>query len=411
MTPKIIVVGANMGGLAACRSFYKMGLSVKVFDPNPEFEWLPNIHELISGRKSQRLLRFDKAKLLKAQNHRYLSHAVSSIDIAMRTVTDSDGTVHSYDYLLIATGGVNQAYGIDGVDEYAYPFKSISNASAIHDKLRSLIEERDTGMRIDVVVVGGGIEGIEVLGETISATQSEANVYIHLIDSKTRLLAGYSVELDQRIRAKCNENVRFVSGRKVARVYADSVALDDGESIHSDLTIWTGGVTAPGSLAQWGLETCRAGWARVDNSLRASNDSSVYVIGDAAEWGSPLAKQAYHAIDMGKVAAANIYRTVRKKRSLITFKPAPKPAIITFGDQDCFMVSEKLLVATPNLLLAKEMVFQLGLWQLQHHLGIEAIKDQFARTWHLLARHHQHQARNLLFKPWRDLKVDHSTLK
>lgn len=54
-----------MAGLAACQYFSKKGISVQVVDPKPFFEWLPNMHEIISGSKSEKLLQFDKRRYLK----------------------------------------------------------------------------------------------------------------------------------------------------------------------------------------------------------------------------------------------------------------------------------------------------------------------------------------------------------
>ena len=48
--PRIVVVGANFAGLKAAQTLGR-DHKVTVVDPSPFFEWLPNIHELISAVK------------------------------------------------------------------------------------------------------------------------------------------------------------------------------------------------------------------------------------------------------------------------------------------------------------------------------------------------------------------------
>ncbi len=48
--PRVAIVGANFGGLRAAQELGSE-FDVTVFDPSPWFEWLPNIHELVSRAK------------------------------------------------------------------------------------------------------------------------------------------------------------------------------------------------------------------------------------------------------------------------------------------------------------------------------------------------------------------------
>ncbi len=97
--------------------------------------------------------------------------------------------------------------------------------------------------------------------------------------------------------------------------------------------------------------------SRSGPTCRARDFPGIFAAGDTAEVPRPIAKQAYHAIDMGRHAARNILRLREGKKTLV-FKPAPKPMLVAFGDIDTFLMTDTRVVASPTLAAAKEAVFQ-----------------------------------------------------
>jgi hypothetical protein len=83
---RVVIIGANFAGLIAAMRLppdYK----VTVLDPSPWFEFLPNIHELISGIKSPGSLRLLKKRLLQRTGHQFVPtsrHGHSSSGAARR---------------------------------------------------------------------------------------------------------------------------------------------------------------------------------------------------------------------------------------------------------------------------------------------------------------------------------------
>ena len=67
-TRSVVIVGANIAGMTAARALAGR-ISVKVFEPTAALEWLPNIHELISGLKRPHNLRVERGPLLARAGH------------------------------------------------------------------------------------------------------------------------------------------------------------------------------------------------------------------------------------------------------------------------------------------------------------------------------------------------------
>ena len=105
--------------------------------------------------------------------------------------------------------------------------------------------------------------------------------------------------------------------------------LADERVLDADLAIWTGGPAPPAGLAAWDLAPPGA-WAPVHDTLQSKRYPEVFVAGDAAALPGPIAKQAYHALDMGVCAARNATRMLAGK-PLAPFRPSGKPMLISFG--------------------------------------------------------------------------------
>jgi len=373
--PRIAIVGANFAGLGAARQFDRE-YAVTVFDRSAAFEWLPNIHELISGVKRPADLRLPRRRLVAQAGHRFVRADVTAIDAAMGHLTTSAGRQFPFDVCIVAVGGVNETFGVRGAERYALPFKSVDDCAAIGRKLAAIA--RTPGRR-SVVIVGGGLEGIEALGEILRRYRNRAGLGITVVEAGARLLPGMPARLEATVRAHCEgRNVRILTSSPVTSVTSTRVRLRSGETVRSDLTLWTVGVTAPPLLLESGLTTKPRQWAPVTRALRSKRFDNVFVIGDAAALPRPLAKQAYHALQMGACAAENAKRALAGRR-LRDFRPSAKPMLVAFGDLDTFFVAGRTVIASPGLAALKEAVFQVTMAEIDPPLNASALGQMTGR--------------------------------
>lgn len=356
----VVIVGANMAGMTAARALAGK-VRAQVFDASSSIEWLPNIHELVSHGRRPQNLRLARAPILHRMGHEFSVARLSRIDWRHHRLRFDDGREVLYSRLLLALGGVNNTFGVPGAQDHALPFKSVADCQHIAMRLDQLSHQES----LNVVLVGAGIEGIEALGEVLSRYHRHPGLNISVVDSADRLLPRLPPQVDARLRDHCDGlPVSFLLGRKVAQVERERVTLDDGQQIHSDLVIWTGGVAANPSLRQSSLADA-SGFVPVSATLQSKVSSSVYVAGDCIGLvnGQSIARQAYHAMDMGKLAARNLVAEL-DHRPLSDYTPVDKPQLVTFGHYDTFMVWGDRVWAGPALRSLKEAVYQAGLVQL-----------------------------------------------
>jgi NADH dehydrogenase len=363
--PRIAIVGANFAGLTAAQQLSRRH-SVTVFDPSPWFEWLPNIHELLSGVKRPADLRLSRKRLVARAGHRFVRAAVAELDARRGRLETADGQRHEFDVAIVAVGGAHDTYGVPGAARHVLPFDSVADCDAIGRRLAALARRKGPN---SIVIVGGGFEGVEALGEILRAYGRNERLHVTLVEAGPRLLAAQPAGIDRRVRTHCaGRNVTLLTRTRVTRVTPSRVYVDSGRPLPSQLTIWTAGSSASPLLHAWGLAQRPGGWAPVTQALQSRRHADVFVIGDAAALPRPLDKQAYYAMQMGECAAGNVERLLAG-RSLRNFRPFAKGMLLTFGDIDTFLLAGRSVVASSALAAAKEGVYQLTMAQIDPPLG------------------------------------------
>lgn len=355
--PNVLILGGGFAGLACANALDARRFAVTLVDRKRHFEFLPNIHELLSGVKKPAQLRLSLNESMQHLGHRFISGDVTSIDPETHSITLGKRRL-SADFLVIALGSADADYGVSGVQEHSMGFKSVAQCAAIHKRLRAL-EKRP---KARIVVVGGGLEGVEALGELLRSYRDSA-LQVSIIEAQAGLLPGSPVAVGEHIKSYCElHSVTCINGDAVERITAKTVLLGSGRRLRSDLTIWTGGPAPPALLASSGLADSGC-WVPVRKTLEHVAFANVFVVGDAADLPRPISKQAYHALDMGRHAAKCIERSAGDQ-SLRPFKASPKPTLIAFGDIDTILLSGKTAIAGPALAAGKEAVFSAVMTQL-----------------------------------------------
>jgi NADH dehydrogenase len=135
-----------------------------------------------------------------------------------------------------------------------------------------------------------------------------ARLHIRLVETAPALLMPFHPKLREYTRRQLvKRGIDIKVNTTIREVTKDQVLLADGSWHRSDLTVWTGGVAAPESVASWGLPEGKAGRLVVGPDLQVRGADRIFATGDIAlDEKNPAPQLAQPAIQQGKHAARQI---------------------------------------------------------------------------------------------------------
>ncbi len=329
--PRVVVIGAGFGGLAAARKLAHAPVHLTVVDRRNHHLFQPLLYQVATAGLSPGDIAYPIRSILRAQtNARVLLADVTAIDTARRQVLLADGTI-PYDYLIVAAGAGHSYFGHDEWEPYAPGLKTLEDALAIRRRILLAFEkaerEPDAAARRELltfVIVGGGPTGVELAGAIAEISRhvlvsdfraiDPREARILLVEGGPRILSAYSEKSSSRAAQELSERgVEVRTGTPVTGVSAQGVLLG-AETLRARTIVWAAGVAASPLAKSLGVPLDRAGRALVEPDLSIPGHPEVFVIGDLAAFlhqtGHPLPGLSPVAIQQGRSAAANILRSL-----------------------------------------------------------------------------------------------------
>lgn len=222
---------------------------------------------------------------------------VVSLDLAARTATADDGEMHSYEKLLLATGGTPRHLPGDG--EGVIYFRTLDD----YHRLRGL-----AGDGVRVAVVGGGFIGSEIAA-ALSSNGCDVTIVFPDAGIGARLFpAELSAFVSDYYREK---GVTVLSDELVETVAAGSLTTKSGTTVEADAIVAGLGIVPSTDLAESvGLEVDDG--VLVDAYGRAGGRDDVFAAGDVARFpvpalgGTRRVEHEDHANTHGRLVGANM---------------------------------------------------------------------------------------------------------
>jgi NADH dehydrogenase len=243
-----------------------------------------------------------------------------------------------FEHLVFAFGTRANLDLVPGMAEHALPLKLVGDAMFIRNRVLQRIAqielESDPERRRQLghfIVIGGGFSGVEVAGELVDYIHSARRYYqrvredelsVTILQDVDRLLLELPEQLGQAATRSLRErhvNVRV--GARAARVDANGVTLESGETINGATVICTIG-TKPNSLVeklkqQVALPTQR-GRIETAPDMSVAGFPGLWAIGDCArvnnaQDGKLSPPTAQFAVAQAEQLAANIMRAVSRQ--------------------------------------------------------------------------------------------------
>jgi NADH:ubiquinone reductase (H+-translocating) len=324
----VVIVGAGFAGLSAVGKLRKAGLRVTVIDKNLYSTFQPLLYQVATGGLNPGDIAYVVGGFTAKRNARYIRGELASIDTETLSVRLAGGREIGYDYLILAAGVSANYFGIHGAEENTFGLYTRTDAIVLRDHIMNGFEwlsadpePNGAGRReFAVTMVGGGATGVELAGtlgelrsDVLRATFPDVDpsrMHIRLVEMAPGLLMPFDEKLREYARRQLvDRGVDIRLNTTISEVTPDSVLLSDGTSLRSDLTVWTAGVAAHHSVADWGLPQGKNGRLLVGADLRVEGSDRIFAIGDIAlNEENPSPQLAQPAIQEGKHAAEQIIR-------------------------------------------------------------------------------------------------------
>jgi NADH dehydrogenase FAD-containing subunit len=284
----VIVLGGGYAGVhAANHLLQRPGVSVTLVNARPDFVERIRLHQLAAGTHDA-TTGYDT---LLGEGVRLVVDRAERIDTAARRVELASGTALDYDYLIYAVGSTAGA-----TPESAYAISELEGARRLHVRLQ------DVPTTAPIVVVGGGLTGIEAASEFAETGRPITLVAGPVLGPSLGAQARRSVA-----KQLAKLNVTVIEGPTVTTVGEQDVTLSDGRTLPSAVTVWTAGFGVPELAAASGLRTDELGRLLTDETLTSIDDDRVVGAGDAvAPSGVPLRMSCQAAIPLAAQAARTV---------------------------------------------------------------------------------------------------------
>ncbi len=320
MTDRIVVLGGGFAGLwsavGAARALDELGVGagrveVVLIERTP---W-----HSIRVRNYEADLRDTRVALdgvLGPIGVRRVEGEVTGLDIGGRTVAYEAGGVASsmtYDRLVFALGSRLAHPPIPGLGSHAFDVDTYAAAERLNVHIAGLVQRDPTPGLSTVLVVGGGLTGIE------AAAEMPAKLRAAGIVSPKVILADHAVRVGSDMGAGALAvieeafsvlGIEARGGVSVAAVDAEGVTLATGERIAAATVVWCAGMQAHPLTAQFPVECDRLGRLPVEPSLKIKGLVAEFAAGDSAwflvDGVHSSVMSCQHGRPMGRFAGHNV---------------------------------------------------------------------------------------------------------
>ncbi len=351
--PRIVIVGAGFGGLAAARTLAKAPVDVLLINRTNYHGFWPLLYQVATaGLEPESIAYPVRAILRRYRNADFLLAEVRGIDVQRRLVQTDLGDI-TYDYVILAAGSTTNFFGNERIAHYTMGMKDLNEAQRLRNHVLLCCEraaaETDPDKRaalLTFAVVGGGPTGVELAGAFVELIRhvirhdypmlDVRQARVVLIEASDRILASFPDSLQRAaLRRLQRMGVEVRLNTPVADADATGLRFRNGEQLVAKTIVWAAGVRGAPLADALGVPLGRGARVPVTPLLTLPIDERVFVIGDMAYLEGYRPGVAYPmvapvAIQMGEQAARNILAHINGQ-PMQPFRYVDKGQMATIG--------------------------------------------------------------------------------
>ena len=354
---KVVIIGGGFAGVNLAKKLGgTKGIQVTLVDRNNYNFFPPLLYQVATGMLDVSSISIPFRTLLRGEkNLNFRLGELLEVVPGANKVVLSSGELE-YDYLVIATGTKANYFGMENIQKYSLPMKTVDDAVLLRNYLIAQGEkytyEKDEVERRkmrNIVISGAGPSGVEIAGmiaemkmrvlHEIYPELANEPLNIYLVDGAEVVLPPMSEE-SQQYSKKSLENfgVKLILGKFVADYKDDKVFFKDGEFIETKTLIWTAGVTAMKFNGIPDEFYDRGNRLKVDEYNMLIGSANIFAIGDACmqttdpDWPKGHPQLGSVAMQQGKQLAKNLEIIVQGTgKTKASFKYSDKGSMAVIG--------------------------------------------------------------------------------
>lgn len=351
--PRVVIVGAGFGGLAAARMLAKAPVDVLLINRTNYHGFWPLLYQVATaGLEPESIAYPVRAILRRYRNASFLLAEVTGVDFARHLVHTNTGPV-SYDYLILAAGSTTNFFGNERIARYTMGMKDLNEAQRLRNHVLLCCEhaaaESDPNRRaalLTFAVVGGGPTGVELAGAFVELIRhvirhdypmlDVQQARVVLIEATGHILASFPESLQGAALQRLQQmGVEVRLNAPVANADPHGLNFRDGSRLDAETVVWAAGVRGAPLADALGVTLGRGARVVVTPELTLPDDQQVFVIGDMAYLEGYRPGVAYPmvapvAIQMGEQAARNIVAQINGQ-PMQPFRYVDKGQMATIG--------------------------------------------------------------------------------
>lgn len=298
---RLVVVGNGMAGVACVEQILKHSPKFEVTVFGDETHTNYNrilLSSVLAGEKTADEIVLNDLEWYE-ENRIQLRLGVRIIDVdpERKTVSGDDGSITSFDKLLIATGSSPLIPPMEGTKKKGvYVFRNLDDA-------RALLDQAAPGKK--AVVIGGGLLGLEA-ARGLQVQGCDVTV-VHLMDTLMERQLDWTGGSYLKAKMECL-GVRVLLERNTMAILggdnAEGVAFKDGSSIAADFVVIAAGIRPNAELGRKaGLQVNRG--IIVNDSMETSSPE-IFAVGECVEHNGICYGLVAPLLEQAKVLAATI---------------------------------------------------------------------------------------------------------
>ncbi|WP_200906760.1 selenide, water dikinase SelD [Cobetia sp. UCD-24C] len=307
----------------------------------------------------------DLRRLCQFAGARFYRDQVIDIDRRERRVICAERPAVDYDLLSINIGSTPRLSHIDGIGDPEAadaPVVAVKPISTFQQRWLSLLERARSAERpLDIVLVGGGAGGVELLlaiQQRLATELPDAlKPNLTLITRGQRLLPTHAHTVSEALATTLHERgIQVHFGEEITAVErATSTAQRQlisasGACHQADEAIWVTRAGGAHWLEKTGLSLDEDGFLKVRDSLQTLEDDAIFAAGDIAhQLNHPREKAGVFAVRQARPLADNLRRAVRGEPLKAHIPQSRWLALISTGDRDAIASRGNLGLVAPRL--------------------------------------------------------------